>query len=196
MRSYIIFLLFISLLIPLVGVVSAEGINLVYENGDIDIIDPRPVYIVSDNIYGDNVDMNRMIAIQDGLSQKGVPATVYAQPCPSAHNEVLLDSNVPEDAVIVEISYMCAGTLNSKGSEWYQEKKANRDVVVINWSLQTKLSEIDYLPRAWDDNFSPSYFRGLKNPLNHLRANGIYYDESRDIDHIVDKVYKISIQKA
>ncbi len=152
-----------------------------------EIIEYRPVYIVSDNIHNKQYDINFMGDIADSLEKHGMNATVYCNPDPGAHNWVLLDENIPEDAVILEISYMCAGTLNSKGTTWYHQRLRNRSLVVVNVS-PLDIRDLTWLPRAWDDNFSVPGFSGLENPYSHLKEYGIGYIYSSCPDEITEQV--------
>lgn len=83
---------------------------------------------------------------------------------------------------------MCAGTIKEMAySNYGGVIKRNGGVLAPAWYTEdwTKpdgmgpyrydISKMKFLKRAWDDNFSPSSFKGLSNPAQYMTKNGIKY---------------------
>ena len=88
-------------------------------------------------------------------------------------------------ATILEMTYSYyGGVIKSHHSvlapSWY-----TRDWVSEKMSkFRMDITDFGYLKRAWDDNFSPASFKGLDNPAQFMKNNGIKYT-------IADNTYKI-----
>ncbi len=83
---------------------------------------------------------------------------------------------------------MCAGTIKEMAYSYYGGLiKKNKAVLApawytANWTnphgmlpYRYDISKIKFLKPAWDDNFSPSSFKGLSYPANYMTKNGIKY---------------------
>ena len=148
------------------------------------------VYITSDNINNLQTDNNRINQIINGLADLGVSATNWGVG-PNVHITVLQSSSVPKNALVVNLyGGACAGTLYEMGGKWYKSIKGARDVFTVFLPPATDITGLDWLQRAHDDNFSPASFKGLANPDQYLANNGYRYVYSKDIQTIIDSIYK------
>lgn len=149
----------------------------------------RPVYITSDNINSKPEDMARINAIVNGLKAEGVYAVNYGVG-PNEHSQVLGDQ-LPSNALIVNIyGGACAGTLYEMGTPDYKEKKGDKEIFTIFYPTSVKITGLNWLPRAYDDNFSPAGFSGLSNPDQYLLKNGYNYIETGDVQYMTESVYQ------
>lgn len=179
------------------------------------VIALRPVYITSDNIINKTTDNARINSIVKGLRALGLYAVNWGLG-PNSHVAVLGQSNLPKNALIVDIyGGACAGTLYEMGLDWYKSLRASKKVYTIFWPPSTKITGLDFLPRAHDDNFTPKYGEangfpnqvdvdkdgvfetglpdredGLAYPDKYLLSNGYHYLYSGDINTIVNAIYK------
>ncbi len=150
----------------------------------------HPVYITSDNIYNTATDTSHINQIINGLAALGVSAVEYGIG-PNTHDSVLQSSSVPQNAVVVDIyGGACAGTIYEMGTSWYQGIKGTRDVFTVFWSTSRDITNLAWLPRAHDDDFSPESFRGLAHPDQYMFSNGYRYIYSGNIQAIVNSIYK------
>lgn len=88
---------------------------------------------------------------------------------------------------------MCAGTMRDLTQPYFKKLMKGGTVIfglrvgkpsAIPSSLNKKSTDFEHLkwlPRSWDDNFSPKSFKGLKYPANYLRRNNASY--CYDCDH-------------
>lgn len=91
---------------------------------------------------------------------------------------------------------LCAATIKEMTYSYYGGViKSNNAVLAPSWytdewvsakmsKFRNDITNFGYLKRAWDDNFSPSSFKGLNNPAQFMTSNGIKYT-------IGDTPYKI-----
>ena len=139
-----------------------------------------PVYIVSDSIDTVTADTSRVNIICDILRTWGLTTYNYGLGS-NYHCTVLMDSSVPQNALVVNIfGGACAGTLYEMGGNWYKSVKGNRDVFTIfmcGGIYSRVITGLSWLPRSSQDNFSPSGFTGLANPDQYLLNNGYRYYE-------------------
>jgi hypothetical protein len=83
---------------------------------------------------------------------------------------------------------MCAGTILEMGQDYYGGViKRNKAVLAPAWYTKEwtnpdgmlpyryDISKMTFLKRAWDDNFSPSSFKGMGNPAQYMTDHGIKY---------------------
>lgn len=152
----------------------------------------RPVYIISDKINNNAVDNARIDAVISELKKLGIPAYNYGV---GANNIAILNNtNVPINALIVEfVGGACAATLNEMGTSWYKSLKDTKKVFVVFTDGAKKITGLQWLERAHDDNFSPTSFTGLANPDRYLINNGYKYYEgynSSKLNELVQILYK------
>lgn len=91
---------------------------------------------------------------------------------------------------------LCAATIKEMTYGYYGGLlKKNKAVITPAWytddwvsakmsKFRNDITKFGYLKRAWDDNFSPSSFKGINNPAKFMTNNGIKYC-------IGDTTYKI-----
>lgn len=91
---------------------------------------------------------------------------------------------------------LCAATIKEMTYSYYGGViKSNNAVLTPSWytgewvsekmsKFRNDITKFGYLKRAWDDNFSPSSFKGINNPAQFMTSNGIKYS-------IGDTTYKI-----
>ena len=153
----------------------------------------RPVYIVTDYINKTSQDDARVQGIMEKLQSKGVTAVYYGRG-PSKRLEVLDDSTVPQNALSVEIAGGSdAGVINEMTSTWFKNLRGDIKVFIVLCCGAAKITGLSWLPRAHDDNYSPSDFTGIANPDQVLKVNGYDYIESSDIQIIADTIYQQAI---
>ena len=151
----------------------------------------RPVYITSDYINGATTDMNRINAIVNGLKALGINA-INAGLGANTHYSVLQNSSVPANALIVDIyGGADAGVIYEMGQSYYKKLVGTRKVFCV-WMAPSSvnITGLAWLPRAHDDNYSPSSFTGLAHPDQYLLNNGYNYIYSGDLNAIIAAIYK------
>ncbi|WP_223792629.1 Ig-like domain-containing protein [Methanobacterium spitsbergense] len=149
----------------------------------------RPVYITSDNIISKTSDIARINSIVKGLRAMGIKAYNMGVG-PNYHISVLQSSKVPKNALVIDIyGGACAGTLKEMGSSWYKSIKSTREVFSVFWPPSTDITNLTYLPRAHDDNFSSASFKGIAHPDDYLKANGYSYIYSGSITSVVSAIF-------
>lgn len=146
----------------------------------------KKVYLTSDRIMDRETDRKFLERIKYDLQKSGID--VIIDPKASYPNQVpRAIKNAPEDSAVIIINYNCAGTIkdlcegisgpqtNGKTKKGYLYKHAKdlNGVIYVNVSPQTILKNSSYLPRAYDDGFSPGSFQGLSYPAKYLLNNGI-----------------------
>lgn len=161
-------------------VVSASSIMKWNLNGT------KTVYLTSDRIIDKETDRKFLERIKYDLQRSGI--NVIIDPRASSPNQVpRAIKNAPKNSAVVIVNYNCAGTIkdlcegisgpqtNGKTDKGYLYKYARdlNGVIYVNVSPQTILKNSSYLPRAYDDGFSPESFQGLSNPAKYLLNNGI-----------------------
>ncbi len=137
----------------------------------------RPVYIVSDRIYNTATDNAMINTLITELKKYGVKAINYGLG-PNKHWDVMLDKSVPKNALIVEIfGGACAATIRDLGTSSYKHFQSTKKVYAVFTNGAAKITNLAFLPRAPDDNFSPETFKGLATPDKYLLSNGIKFTE-------------------
>ncbi len=151
----------------------------------------RPVYITSDYINGATTDTNRINAIVNGLKALGI--NVYnAGLGANTHYSVLQNTSVPANALIVDVyGGADAGVIYEMGQSYYKKLVGTRKVFCV-WMAPSSvnITGLAWLPRAHDDNYSPSSFTGLAHPDQYLLNNGYNYIYSGDLNAVIAAIYK------
>ena len=79
------------------------------------------------------------------------------------------------------------GVIKSKGSvlapSWYTKDWTSKRMK----QYRTDITKIKYLKRAWDDNFSPRSFKGMKTPAKFMTQHNIKYTVADTINRIVNQ---------
>jgi CARDB len=139
---------------------SNENNNVMYSPAKISILDTsnyRPVYITSDNINNTLVDNTRINNIVAALQQLGLFAVNYGVG-PNEHYSIIQNVTIPANALIVDIyGGFCAGTIWEMNRTYYKYYKGSRSVFSIWIDTAVTLDDIQFLPRAHDDDFTPLY---------------------------------------
>jgi hypothetical protein len=157
---------------------SNENNNVMYSPAKINIIDAsnyRPVYITSDNINNTVLDNARINNIVTALQQLGLFAVNYGVG-PNEHYSILENITIPQNALIVDIyGGFCAGTIWEMNQTYYKYYKGSRSVFSIWIDTAVTLDDIQFLPRAHDDDFTPLYGTsgGFPN-FNDIDNDGIF----------------------
>lgn len=151
----------------------------------------RPIYIVSDNIVNNKSDTTRCNALISELKKLGVPVYLYGIG-PQYHLKVLDDATIPQNALIVEIAGgSCAASIAEKTGTWYKNLKGNLKVFTLFLSSAVRITGLEWLPRAWDDNYSPKSFTGVSRPDLLLLNNGYNYIEGIPLNDTASMAYFI-----
>jgi len=136
---------------------SYETNNYRYSSTKIQIINSRPVYITSDYINGNTTDNARMNNIVAGLRSMGLIAMNWGWG-PNTHYQILTNVTIPKNALIVDIyGGVCAGTIWEMTQNSYKYYVGNRSVFSIWINTLTNIANVTFLPRAYDDNFTPLF---------------------------------------
>jgi hypothetical protein len=152
----------------------------------------RPVYITSDNINNNKADTSRINAIINELKNLGVP-TYAAGIGPSANINILENNKVPQNALVVDIvGGADAGCISEMKGKWYKSIKGQRKVFTLLLSTSSvRITGLNWLKRAHDDNYDPSSFTGVARPDLILLNNGYDYIEGISPSNIQSMVYFI-----
>jgi len=152
----------------------------------------RPVVIVSDNVYTTEKDRNAELNLVSLLTKKGVDARAYDVIGPSARLKVQVDPTTPNNALIIErAGGSDAGVMQEMAGNWFNGIKGNKLVFIWLCCGAKKITGLGWLPRAWDDNYSPSNFTGIPNPDKFLNNHGYQFIETNDLNEVANTVYQI-----
>lgn len=151
-----------------------------------DLNGTKTVYLTSDNIIDKKTDMKFLKRVASDLENNGI--NVIIDPYAPNPNQVPRSiKNAPSESVVVIINYNCAGTIkdlcdgisgprtngNANEGYLYNYAKDLNGIIYVNISPETILKDSSYLPRAYDDGFSPNSFKGINDPAQYLLENGI-----------------------
>ena len=155
----------------------------------------RPVYIVSDNINNVQADTARINDLISALAKLGIKAYDMGIG-PQMHDTVLSNSNIPKNAVIVEIAGGAdAGCILEKGSTWYKNLLGTKTDFLVFTPTATNITGLAWLPRAHDDNYDVASFTGIAYPAQYLLNNGIQYYyglTSSTMTQCAEAIYKVA----
>ena len=168
---------------------SNETNNIMYSPSKINIINAsnyRPVYITSDNINNTSTDNTRINKIVTALQQLGLFAVNYGLG-PNAHYSIIEDITIPKNALIVDIyGGFCAGTIWEMNETSYKNFKGNRTIFSIWIDTPITLDDIQFLPRAYDDNDTPLYGHHLGFPnFNDTNNDGTFEPGPGYVDNVI-----------
>jgi len=171
-----------------------------------DLKGTKTVYLTSDRIMSKKTDRDFLERIKSNLQESGI--NVIIDPKASHPDQVpRAIENAPEGSAVIIINYNCAGTIKDLGDGisgpqtngnpnkgyLYNFAKDLTGIIYVNVSPNTFLTKSSYLPRAYDDQFSPKSFEGLKNPSEYLLDKGIVLIDSPKPDHPVMGVERADI---
>lgn len=166
----------------------------------------KTVYLTSDRIINKKTDRKFLELIKVNLKKSGI--NVIIDPRASHPDQVpRAIENAPEGSAVIIVNYNCAGTIKDLGEGISgPQTNGNKDkgylycfakdltgIIYVNVSPNTFLTDSPYLPRAYDDNFSPESFEGISNPAEYLLDNGIALIDSPKPDNPVMGVERASI---
>ena len=135
----------------------------------------RPVWICSDNIYGRGADQSHINTIIAGLRKLGIKCHSGGIG-PNTHDNII--SSTSSNALIVEIyGGADAGVIYEKTTAWWKGLLSKRKDALVFMSSAERITGLSFLPRAHDDNYDPSSFKGISHPDKVLHDNGIQYIE-------------------
>jgi len=146
----------------------------------------RVIYISTDNIYSKTKDLNFINQIVAKLKSYGYTAYTIGVG-PNTHNTKIWSKSLPDNAVQVSVfGGADAGVIYDVCTRSFMRTKANRLVYfVYNPYTAKNITNLSWLERAHDDNYSPSSFKGIANPDQTLLSHGYDYIYSYDVDTIV-----------
>lgn len=132
------------------------------------------VVVNSDNITGKSTDAALINKCVEALKQAGYNA-IASGIGPNWH---VTDMRTHKNSYIVCIvGGLCAGTIADYGAKYYQnymKQNNNKGGQAYFWKYgkyKCGLEQINFLERAWDDNFSPAGFKGIDNPAQYLKEH-------------------------
>ncbi|WP_407412698.1 hypothetical protein [Methanobrevibacter sp.] len=152
----------------------------------------RHVYIDADGGFSKSF----LNAVAKKLRKAGWKVTVYGIG-PGQHS--INYKKVKGGVYMPFYNGLCAGTIKEMAASYYGGViKSKGSVLAPSWytkewtsetmkQYRTDISKIKYLKRAWDDNFSPKSFKGIKNPAKFMTDNKVKYTVADTIDKIVDQ---------
>ena len=151
----------------------------------------RHIYITSDNIYNKNKDTAFMNKIKTLLESKGYTVTISGLG-PNTHNTKIWAKTLPINAVQLSIfGGSDAGVFYDVCTRSFMRAKSNRLIYfVFNSETSKDFRNLTWLERAWDDNYSPSSFKGLANPSDYLKSHGYDYSFTTNVNTIVNDLIK------
>jgi len=128
------------------------------------------IHINTDNIFNKVTDGKMLKCFASEFAAKGYRVTIGGIGPNYHYSEV---TQTPQNGYYMPIfGGACAGTLYEMiSSDWYKShlKAKNAKMVVAFISPPSKnIHNLDWLPRAHDDDFSPSWFKGLSWPEKKL----------------------------
>lgn len=140
------------------------------------------VVVNSDNIESVSKDKARIQRCVDALKQAGYNA-IASGVGPSWHTS---DMRTHKNSYIVCIvGGLCSGTIADYAATYYQNymknnnNKGGQAYFAKYGKYKVPASQLEWLERAWDDNFSPRSFKGCK-PSEYLQKAG--FDEAFALD--------------
>ena len=151
----------------------------------------KEVWITIDNIFGQSADRKIMNDFAKAVEKAGWKTHV-GNVGPSyhyAHAPGYSWSGQVQDAVwFVIYGGACAGTLyEAATANWYRQPLTSRGSRTVVGFIHPPCGDIrkggkyySWLPRAHDDNFSPSSFTGIKNPGQFLTDKAIPWMYAKD----------------
>ena len=136
-------------------------------------------------------DMAYMKQFKAKLESKGFTVTIVGIG-PNTHNVNIWAKNTTINSVQVSLfGGSDSGMFRDICSRSFMRTKSNRILyLVYNPETAKDFRNLTWLERAWDDNYSPSSFKGLANPSDYVLSHGYYYSFTNDVDTIVNDIIK------
>lgn len=170
---------------------SKSTVNVVYHKNPYKT-KYRHVYIDADG--GFNKSFLKTIAKK--LRKAGWKVTVYGIG-PGQHS--INYKKVKGGVYMPFYNGLCAGTIKEMAKKYYSGVlKSHKSVLAPAWytkkwdskkmkKYRNDITKIKFLKRAWDDNFSPRSFKGIKTPAKYMSDNKIRYCVGDTTDTIVNQ---------
>ncbi len=150
----------------------------------------RTIYLTSDVIYNSATDRAFMNSIKKGLEARGYTVVISGYG-PNSHNTKIRSQSLPSNAVQVSIfGGADAGVIYDVCTRSYMRLKENRLEFFVYYPTATDITGLTWLPRAHDDNYSPSSFKGISYPAQYLLDHGYGYVYSGNVNTIVEAIIK------
>lgn len=151
----------------------------------------RHIYLTSDNIYSTTKDMAFLNSIKSKLQAKGYTVTIVGLG-PNKHNLNIWAKNTTINSAQLSIfGGSDSGMFYDICTRSFMRTKSNRVVyLAFNSATSKDFRNLTWLERAWDDNYSPSSFKGISNPSNYLLSHGYKYSFTNNVDTIVNEFIK------
>jgi len=149
----------------------------------------RTIYLTSDAVLNKEKDYAFMESIKNKLEQKGYKVVILGYG-PNSHNTAIRSQSLPINALQVSIfGGADAGVIYDMCTRSFMKLKESRLMYLVYYpDYCTDITGLSYLPRAHDDNYSPSSFKGISNPDIYLKNNGYDYVYSKNINTIVNGI--------
>ena len=146
----------------------------------------RTIYITSDVIYSKTKDYAFMNSIKKALEAKGYTAVVNGYG-PNSHNTAMRAQTLPANAVQLSIfGGADAGVIYDISTRSYMRLKENRLLFLVYTETSKDITNLSFLERAHDDNYSASSFKGIYYPDDYLYEHGYNYVYSSNVNTIVN----------
>ncbi len=150
----------------------------------------RTIYLTSDVIYNSATDRAFMNSIKKGLEARGYTVVISGYG-PNSHNTKIRSQSLPSNAVQVSIfGGADAGVIYDVCTRSYMRLKENRLEFFVYYPTAKDITGLSWLPRAHDDNYSPSSFKGISHPDKYLEDHGYGYVYSGNVNTIVEAIIK------
>jgi len=140
------------------------------------------VYVNTDNINGKSADRTMLNNIASTLKKQGYKVTVGGVGPGTHYNDI---NKVKKNGIYFTMyGGRCAGTLKEQCySGHYHNVLKKKNARMVVGFLNRKLTD-GWLPRAHDDNFSPSSFKGWRDPRTKLLNHGVGIAQGKNVKEI------------
>jgi len=141
-----------------------------------------PVFINTDNINNKSADKKMLKDIAERLNKQGYKCTVGGVGSMTHYDDI---NKVKKNGIYFTMyGGRCAGTLKEQCySGHYHNVLKKKNAKMVVGFLNRKLTD-GWLPRAHDDNFSPSSFKGWQDPRTKLLNHGVGIAQGKNVKEI------------
>lgn len=159
----------------------------------------KTFYIVSDNIQTKAKDKARIKAVAQAFKDLGHKA-VEGNVSSSEHTKCTKykKSMGKNDVWVTIFGGVCGGTIADMTGytgfgNWFKNDQLKKGNLFVIWVSSPEGSSINVktakkLPKAHDDNFSPSGFKGIPNPVTYLKKKGVTWIEAGTTSQLVNLI--------
>lgn len=145
----------------------------------------RTIYISSDNILSKTKDTAFMNEIKKQLVNRGYKVEIIGLG-PNTHNKIRTGTQPDNIAQLSIFGGADVGVIYDVSTRSFMRAKANRLLYFAFYPTAKDITNLSWLERAHDDNYSPSSFKGIANPDKYLRSYGYDYVYSGEVSEIVN----------